>query len=76
MVLILSRRVIPEKTSETFCYLEGKRYNIVKMVDTYDLFKKLGSGAKFDLKRFKEDAEKFQVSNFLSYFDSIKVEPS
>ena len=31
------------------------------MVDTYDLFKKLGCGAKFDLKRFNEDASKFQV---------------
>lgn len=31
------------------------------MVDTHDLFKKLGCGAKFDLKRFKDDADKFQV---------------
>lgn len=31
------------------------------MVDTYDLFKKLGAGAQFDLKRFKHDAEKFKV---------------
>ncbi|XP_065663645.1 probable ATP-dependent RNA helicase DDX52 isoform X2 [Hydra vulgaris] len=31
------------------------------MVDTYSLFKKLGSGASFDLKRFKTDAEKFKI---------------
>lgn len=31
------------------------------MVDTHDLFKKLGCGAKFNLKRFKEDAEKFHI---------------
>lgn len=31
------------------------------MVDTNDLFKKLGSGATFDLKRFKDDADQFQV---------------
>lgn len=31
------------------------------MVDTYDLFRKLGSGAKFNLKRFKDDAEKFHI---------------
>jgi len=37
------------------------------MVDTYDLFKKLGSGAQFDLKRFKEDAEKFQIIHKKTY---------
>lgn len=31
------------------------------MVDSHDLFKKLGCGAKFNLKRFKDDAEKFNV---------------
>jgi len=31
------------------------------MVDTYDLFKKLGAGAKFDFKRFKDDASKFMI---------------
>jgi len=31
------------------------------MVDTYDLFKRLGCGAKFNLKRFKDDAEKFKI---------------
>jgi len=31
------------------------------MVDTHDLFKKLGCGAKFNLKRFKDDAEKFHI---------------
>lgn len=32
------------------------------MVDTNDLFRKLGSGATFDLKRFKNDADQFQVN--------------
>jgi len=31
------------------------------MVDSHALFKKLGSGATFNLKRFKNDAEKFNV---------------
>lgn len=31
------------------------------MVDTYDLFKKLGAGANFDFKRFKDDASKFMI---------------
>ncbi|KAE8623730.1 hypothetical protein XENTR_v10005710 [Xenopus tropicalis] len=30
-------------------------------MDAFDLFRKLGSGAKFDLKRFSGDAEKFKV---------------
>ena len=34
------------------------------MVDTQDLFRKLGAGAKFDFKRFSHDAEKFKVSFF------------
>merc|ERR1712133_120121 len=34
---------------------------VLSMVDTHDLFKKLGCGARFNLQRFKEDAEKFQI---------------
>lgn len=30
-------------------------------MDAVDLFRKLGSGAKFDLKRFAKDAERFKV---------------
>ncbi|XP_016398671.1 probable ATP-dependent RNA helicase DDX52 [Sinocyclocheilus rhinocerous] len=30
-------------------------------MDAFDLFRKLGSGAKFDLKRFAKDAERFKV---------------
>ncbi|KAL6425546.1 hypothetical protein ACFW04_009595 [Cataglyphis niger] len=30
-------------------------------MDAHDLFKKLSAGAKFDLKRFRHDAEKFQM---------------
>lgn len=33
------------------------------MVDTHDLFRKLGAGATFDLKRFKDDADQFQMIN-------------
>jgi len=33
------------------------------MVDTQDLFRKLGAGAKFDFKRFSHDAEKFKMGN-------------
>ena len=30
-------------------------------MDAVDLFRKLGAGAKFDLKRFGKDAERFKV---------------
>ncbi|KAI2651066.1 putative ATP-dependent RNA helicase DDX52 [Labeo rohita] len=30
-------------------------------MDAFDLFRKIGSGAKFDLKRFAKDAERFKV---------------
>lgn len=30
-------------------------------MDAFDLFRKLGSGAKFDLKRFGKDAQRFKV---------------
>lgn len=30
-------------------------------MDSFELFRKLGAGAKFDLKRFGEDAARFQV---------------
>lgn len=35
-------------------------------MDAFDLFRKLGSGAKFDLKRFAKDAERFKVGLMLS----------
>ena len=31
-------------------------------MDAFDLFKKLGAGAKFDFKRFRNDAERLHVS--------------
>lgn len=30
-------------------------------MDAFDLFRKLGAGAKFDFKRFGKDAERFKV---------------
>ena len=33
-------------------------------MDAFDLFKKLGAGAKFDFKRFRSDAEKLHVILF------------
>jgi len=33
-------------------------------MDAHDLFKKLAIGAKFDVKRFRKDAERFQVINY------------
>lgn len=32
-------------------------------MDAFDLFRKLGAGAKFDLKRFGEDAARFKVKS-------------
>lgn len=31
-------------------------------MDAFELFRKLGAGAKFDLKRFGKDAARFKVS--------------
>lgn len=31
-------------------------------MDAFDLFRKLGAGAKFDLKRFGQDAARFKVN--------------
>jgi len=31
-------------------------------MDAHDLFKKLAAGIKFDTKRFRQDAERFQVN--------------
>lgn len=33
-------------------------------MDAHDLFKKLAVGVKFDTKRFRKDAERFQVINY------------
>ena len=44
------------------------------MVDTQDLFRKLGAGAKFDFKRFSHDAEKFKVSFFPTVVNIYKCE--
>ena len=38
-------------------------------MDAYDLFKRLGSGAKFDFKRFRSDAERLKV-NVCNHFRS------
>lgn len=43
------------------------------MVDTNDLFRKLGSGATFDLKRFKNDADQFQVRFYLFTHNNYKL---
>lgn len=43
-------------------------------MDAYELFRKLGAGAKFDLKRFSQDAARFKVSlhvYFLVYWLKI-----
>ena len=41
-------------------------------MDAYDLFRKLGSGAKFDFKRFRSDAEKLHVT-LLEYFSLLLI---
>lgn len=35
-------------------------------MDAHDLFRKLAAGVKFDKKRFRQDAERFQVINLFS----------
>lgn len=37
-------------------------------MDAHDLFKKLSAGTKFDTKRFRHDAEKFRVIDYLFLF--------
>lgn len=36
-------------------------------MDAFDLFRKLGAGAKFDLKRFGQDAARFKVKSAVIY---------
>ncbi|TRY57300.1 hypothetical protein DNTS_008892, partial [Danionella cerebrum] len=55
-------------------------------MDAFDLFRKLGSGAKFDLKRFSKDAERFKIGKSqandrsselqISFFGNKKDVPS
>uniref|UniRef100_A0A673IMC5 ATP-dependent RNA helicase n=1 Tax=Sinocyclocheilus rhinocerous TaxID=307959 RepID=A0A673IMC5_9TELE len=40
-------------------------------MDAFDLFRKLGSGAKFDLKRFAKDAERFKVGFDAKYIRKL-----
>ncbi len=40
-------------------------------MDAFDLFRKLGSGAKFDLKRFVKDAERFKVGFNAKYIRTL-----
>ncbi|XP_077051142.1 putative ATP-dependent RNA helicase DDX52 [Siphateles boraxobius] len=42
-------------------------------MDAVDLFRKLGSGAKFDLKRFAKDAERFKVVKSQSMYSSQQL---
>lgn len=34
---------------------------VVASMDSFELFRKLGAGAKFDFKRFAQDAARFKV---------------
>ncbi|MBZ3870241.1 putative ATP-dependent RNA helicase DDX52 [Sciurus carolinensis] len=42
-------------------------------MDVHDLFRRLGAGAKFDVKRFSADATRFQVGKRKYDFDSSEV---
>ncbi|KAF6093263.1 DExD-box helicase 52 [Phyllostomus discolor] len=42
-------------------------------MDTHDLFRRLGAGAKFDVRRFSADAARFQVGKRKYDFDSSEV---
>lgn len=41
-------------------------------MDSFELFRKLGAGAKFDLKRFGQDAARFKVNCQFPAASSIK----
>lgn len=43
-------------------YADHAALAAVATMDSFELFRKLGSGAKFDLKRFAQDAARFKVS--------------
>uniref|UniRef100_A0A8C2RZ88 Probable ATP-dependent RNA helicase DDX52 n=1 Tax=Capra hircus TaxID=9925 RepID=A0A8C2RZ88_CAPHI len=42
-------------------------------MDAHDLFRRLGAGAKFDLRRFSADAARFQIGKRKHDFDSSEV---
>lgn len=43
-------------------YADHAATTAVATMDSFELFRKLGAGAKFDLKRFAQDAARFKVS--------------
>uniref|UniRef100_I3JB85 Probable ATP-dependent RNA helicase DDX52 n=1 Tax=Oreochromis niloticus TaxID=8128 RepID=I3JB85_ORENI len=44
-------------------------------MDAFELFRKLGVGAKFDLKRFGQDAARFKVSFIVSHAEEASPDP-
>lgn len=43
-------------------YADHAATTTVAAMDSFELFRKLGAGAKFDLKRFSQDAARFKVT--------------
>lgn len=47
-------------------YADHAATTAVAAMDSFELFRKLGAGAKFDLKRFSQDAARFKVTQNLN----------
>lgn len=47
--------------TDVWIYSDHAAIAPVATMDSFELFRKLGAGAKFDLKRFGQDAARFKV---------------
>lgn len=54
--------MIPVLTINVWIHADHAATSAVGTMDSFELFRKLGAGAKFDLKRFAQDAARFKVS--------------
>lgn len=44
-------------------------------MDSFELFRKLGAGAKFDFKRFGQDAARFKVNKYITHItDNVQYQ--
>lgn len=54
------RRLIPD----VWIHADHAATAPVATMDSFELFRKLGAGTKFDLKRFSQDAARFKVGKY------------
>ena len=51
---------------QMYHFTETTRFRSCRIMDAFQLFKKLGVGARFNFQRFKSDAERLKVTKLFS----------